>query len=1097
MNTRETRGRGSAILWLIGCNLIVFGSNVCIMVLELTASRLLAHHIGQSLYTWTGVIGVVLAGITIGNYIGGALADRFGHFVLLAILFLLASATSAAALMLDGWMVQFVRPESIGWPIWVLCVVSTIFMVPAIALGTISPVVASLALSRSRRTGFTVGNVYACAALGSIVGTFLAGFRLIDEYGTRDIIGGTALALLAMGVIPTLVVLVQLVRRRGASSTTAASDGSVAGEPVELQDLDGEQGTWKFLMGCNLMVFMTSVCIMALELSATRLLAHHIGQSLYTWTSVIGVVLAGITIGNYIGGMLADQFNHRRTLGWLFLIASFHCFLVLWFDQASSDWSRTDPPALLSPMVWLSQWVLEGGPSEQVSWPVWVFAQVAIVYGPPAAAMGTISPVVAALALSRTNRTGMTVGNVYAWGTLGSIIGTFLAGFWLIDFFGTRALVIMTAALLGITGAVAAAPRSLLRPAISFGWLQFLLFFGLAAAASDAALEPVGGVVGRLVAIGQDSSEQVEKIEDWRGIGRRVGRGFHDLGQKLALRNDEPGRYEDESNYSYITVVETSDEDGDHKYLKLDKLVHSYYVPNNPTLLKYEYELVYAAVTERARKGWQVDVSIPLPEFPGREAVVAGLPGGVSFSGSGGGQLRVRGTLLPGDRDVLLRLSPSGAWWLALEELHRKSVVDDWNGFTPADLEKLPEEVTIPEKYNNADQGIEYHPNLGALVTKMVIDMPIRDELIRLAPQHAWYQAVNDLFARSRRVSTMFIGGGGFVFPRWIEANFPHDPVIDVAELDPAVLLAVQREMGLDPDGLISRSTRLGDARNYVDDQIRRPDRPQYDFIYGDAFNDFSVPWHLTTREFTGNVRKLLHPQKGVYLVNIIDIYPRIEEPPRDTSISTYDSEQKPLPVPLPERWTATAVDDDWVGVPGLPGVEVYRFAEKTPVEFRLGVRGSVPDAIRQRMKDDVADNPALLKIVEDLCRRSQDPKQTRDRGHFLGSYALTVAKVFPNVYLFSSEEGVPHRSRDTFVLIASNSALDLSDLSRAGGHWAQEPFAWEEKEREGKGPIPEAMNQWESVTGWAAKTWWKGILTDDFAPVDRLLKPVFIEQDD
>ena len=40
------------MLWLIGCNLIVFASNICIMVLELTASRLLAHHTGQSLYTW-------------------------------------------------------------------------------------------------------------------------------------------------------------------------------------------------------------------------------------------------------------------------------------------------------------------------------------------------------------------------------------------------------------------------------------------------------------------------------------------------------------------------------------------------------------------------------------------------------------------------------------------------------------------------------------------------------------------------------------------------------------------------------------------------------------------------------------------------------------------------------------------------------------------------------------------------------------------------------------------------------------------------------------------------------------------------------------
>ena len=82
MSTQGEIGRGKAMLWLVGCCLIVFASNVCIMVLELTASRLLAHHIGQSLYTWTGVIGVVLAGITVGNYAGGMLADRFGHLKL-------------------------------------------------------------------------------------------------------------------------------------------------------------------------------------------------------------------------------------------------------------------------------------------------------------------------------------------------------------------------------------------------------------------------------------------------------------------------------------------------------------------------------------------------------------------------------------------------------------------------------------------------------------------------------------------------------------------------------------------------------------------------------------------------------------------------------------------------------------------------------------------------------------------------------------------------------------------------------------------------------------------------------------------------------
>jgi len=1101
-------GRGRALLWLLGCNLIVFASNICIMVLELTASRLLAHHIGQSLYTWTGVIGVVLAGITIGNYTGGMLADRFGHLKLLAILFPLAAVTSGLALFLDDQMVGVTRPESMGWPIWVLCIVSIIFLLPAVALGTISPVVASLALSRSRSTGFTVGNVYAWAALGSIVGTFLAGYYLIDHFGTRDIVGGTAVALFAMGLVPWTCLGVGMLMRRRSGRSPGPMPGSTSQiDPAEINDLSSSReeygrDTWWFLVGCNAAVFATSLCIMMLELSATRLLAHHIGQSLYTWTSVIGVVLAGITVGNYIGGILADRFDHRSTLGWLLLLASVACFGVLWFDQSSVDWYRTDPPTLLSPIIWAAQWLLEGGPSEEASWPVWVFVQVAAVYGPPATAMGTVSPVVAALALSRSRRTGVTVGNVYAWGTLGSIIGTFLAGFWLIDFFGTRALVTLTAGVLGVTGACAAARGSWLRPAISFGWLQFLVIFGLAAAVRGESLEVGGEWLARTLAAGRDAAGKLALVEEWRDDGREVGNGFHQLGRSLGLRQDEAGRYEDESNYSYITVVETTSDGSMQKYLKLDKLVHSYYVPDDPTRLDYEYELVYAAATERARESWNIDVTVELPDFPGRAEVVKGLPGNLSFSGSGGGRLSVRGSLLPADRNTLLKLSASGAWWLAIEELHRETSAADWGGFSPADLEKLPAGVAIPAAYskverdkNNEKGGLEFHPNLGALTAEMVVDETIRDELLKQAPDFAWFQAISELYARARQVRTMFIGGGGFVFPRWIQAKFPFDPVIDVAELDPAVLLAVQREMGLDPDGLISRSTHLGDARNFVEDQVRRADSPEYDFIYGDAFNDFSVPWHLTTNEFTSDVRKLLDPKRGLFLVNIIDIYPRLEAPMRNKDIE-YESDQPVLDMSLPETWTATSVVDEWVGVPGLPGVEVYERADGGG--FRLAVRGTVSQKTITRLLADAGDNQELVQVVTDLSERSRDSKHTRNRGHFLSSYAVTLASVFPNVYVFSSEEGVPHRRRDTFVLLASNMPLELGNLAAAGGHWSQPPFAWRETLPDGQaGALAEDLNQWDAVVGWAAATPWKGVLTDNFAPVDRLLKPVFIEQDD
>ncbi|MDE2896574.1 MAG: fused MFS/spermidine synthase, partial [Chloroflexota bacterium] len=75
-------------------------------------------------------------------------------------------------------------------------------------------------------------------------------------------------------------------------------------------------------------VFVSSLCIMVLELVAGRLIARHVGSSLYTWTSVIGIVLSGIAAGNYIGGRLADRFPPKETLSLIFLVASANCLLI-------------------------------------------------------------------------------------------------------------------------------------------------------------------------------------------------------------------------------------------------------------------------------------------------------------------------------------------------------------------------------------------------------------------------------------------------------------------------------------------------------------------------------------------------------------------------------------------------------------------------------------------------------------------------------------------------------------------------------------------------------------------------------------------------
>lgn len=186
-------------MWLWQPNLIVFVSSACIMILELVAGRIIAPHVGSSLYTWTSVIGVVLAGISLGNYVGGKIADRWASLRILGAIYILAALTSLLTLWVDR--TNRITPDSWGLVLEILVLTTALFFLPCAILGTISPIVAKLAVSDLAKTGSTVGKIYAAGALGSIVGTFATGFVLISWFGTYTIIWGVALLLATMGLV--------------------------------------------------------------------------------------------------------------------------------------------------------------------------------------------------------------------------------------------------------------------------------------------------------------------------------------------------------------------------------------------------------------------------------------------------------------------------------------------------------------------------------------------------------------------------------------------------------------------------------------------------------------------------------------------------------------------------------------------------------------------------------------------------------------------------------------------------------------------------------------------------------------------------------
>jgi len=86
-----------------------------------------------------------------------------------------------------------------------------------------------------------------------------------------------------------------------------------------------------------------------------------------------------------------------------------------------------------------------------------------------------------------------------------------------------------------------------------------------------------------------------------------------------------------------------------------------------------------------------------------------------------------------------------------------------------------------------------------------------------------------------------------------------------VAEIDPGVTQIAREMLGLNGSQRIVAHDE--DARTLM---ASLEDDEPYDLIFGDAFNDFSVPYHLTTLEFTQLVDRLLAPD-GLYVANIVD----------------------------------------------------------------------------------------------------------------------------------------------------------------------------------------------------------------------------------
>ena len=201
----------------------VLGASAASMALEIAAARLIAPYVGMSLYSWTAIIAVVLAGLALGHWVGGRLADGPGARRALAWSLALAAALSFASPFVLRLTALPVLASSAPVPGTVI-LTTPAFLLPSLAAGTVAPLATALALEGAAEKGRVLGRMFALGAGGAILGTLAGGLLLVPELGAARTAAACAVAyaLLAAWVAGGAARIGALALAAGAAVTTAA-----------------------------------------------------------------------------------------------------------------------------------------------------------------------------------------------------------------------------------------------------------------------------------------------------------------------------------------------------------------------------------------------------------------------------------------------------------------------------------------------------------------------------------------------------------------------------------------------------------------------------------------------------------------------------------------------------------------------------------------------------------------------------------------------------------------------------------------------------------------------------------------------------------
>ncbi len=182
---------------------LAFFSGAALMILEISGARLMDPHFGTSVYVWGSIIGVFLVSLAGGYWLGGLLADKIPKFNALCLMVGLAGLLTALVPEAGELFFASLRTDlgTISGPLWATL---TLFLLPCLAYGCVSPWAVRLGAVSLHKVGNVAGKLYAISTAGSFVGTMLVTFYLINQMHNSYIIVGLGVAVMLLALVAML-----------------------------------------------------------------------------------------------------------------------------------------------------------------------------------------------------------------------------------------------------------------------------------------------------------------------------------------------------------------------------------------------------------------------------------------------------------------------------------------------------------------------------------------------------------------------------------------------------------------------------------------------------------------------------------------------------------------------------------------------------------------------------------------------------------------------------------------------------------------------------------------------------------------------------